>query len=107
MAPSQSSRVAARPILLLLILVCIAALTGSLATRTFHINLCEKAAAGSNSPHPMHQHLDRDATHWVAPVQHLFGRQPSPATFYVPLPESHFASLIPIENLYNRPPPSC
>lgn len=106
MAPSQCSRVAARPVLLLLILVCIAALTGSLATRTFHINICDRAAASSNSSHPMHQHLDRDASHWVAPVRHLLGLRPSPTTFYVPLPESHIASLISVENLYNRPPPS-
>ena len=106
MAHSQSSRLAARHLLLSLVVVCVVALTGSLVTRTFHLDVSYDSTARSNSPHPVHQHLDRDATQWLAPVKHIFGIQASANIVSVALPVADISDLMSVENLYNRPPPS-
>lgn len=91
----------------LLVILTVSALTGSLVTRTLHLQLAHSILTHSKSPHAVRQHLDRDASRWMAPVPHIAALQVS--TFYprmvagrLPLP-----CLLLDENLCNRPPPVC
>jgi hypothetical protein len=89
----------------LLIIVTVSALSGSLVTRTFHLKLQHCVSAGSNSPQAVRQHLDRDASKWMAPALRIAPLQvstldPRVVTSGLPLP-----NLLLDENLYNRPPP--
>jgi hypothetical protein len=92
-----------------LIVVAICSLTVSLATR-FYTPFSSKGhvvrAVERRSAEPKRQHLDRDATHWVAPVASFTLLEPSAVlhhvTFTGPLLPNHVFD----ESLYNRPPPS-
>lgn len=83
-----------------------AALSVSLATRfcrssdTVNVHVQANAPSGS-----LRQHMDRDATEWVAPVTRLIFLEtvefyPRFASARPPLPAVLFD-----QNLYNRPPP--
>jgi len=101
-----NSRPIARPAWFPLVLLCICALTGSLVTRTFHHRFSHAPIVSSSVSHPVRQHLDRDASQWIAPEN-----------FSVPL-EIPFVALASAlvepanpgvwlsTDLYNRPPPS-
>jgi len=91
----------------LLVILTVSALTGSLVTRTLHLQLAHSISAHSKSPHALRQHLDRDASRWMAPVPQIAPLQvamfcPRVAGGGVPLP-----GLLLDENLCNRPPPFC
>jgi len=107
MAKSQNSRSGSRPVLLLVIVLSVSALTASLVTRTFHLKLSHCVTAQSDSPQAMRQHLDRDATQWAAPVPNFAPLQAP--TFHSRLATAgpSLPNLILDKNLYNRPPPSC
>jgi hypothetical protein len=91
-----------------LIVVAICALTSSLATRFYVIASPDSHVLKSvegNSVDPKHQHLDRDASQWVAPE----------STFTFMEWVASQAPLLPVktvlptkvffESLYDRPPP--
>lgn len=91
--------------LLLLIVVAVAGLSCSLATRTFRLSFSHGTVVRSAEAQAMRQHLDRDAARWVPPVQVSITLDAP--TFYPriapagpPLP-----GLVLDEPLYNRPPP--
>lgn len=93
----------------LIILVAVCALTSSLATRFYVTASADSHVLKSvegNSFDPKHQHLDRDATQWVAPestftlMEWVAARAPvTVAKTVIPVP-------VFFETLYNRPPPS-
>jgi hypothetical protein len=92
----------------LVIVVAIAALTFSLATRTFRLADTHGINARSLTTQGMRQHLDRDAAKWTIPAPRhttllvvVFYPRVAPAG--PPMPSILFDD----ENLYNRPPPSC
>ena len=91
----------------LLSVLVIAALSVSLATRFCRssdtVNVHVQANASNSS---LRQHMDRDATQWVAPVTRLIFLEtvefyPRFAPAGPPLPTVLFD-----QSLYNRPPPS-
>jgi len=92
-----------------LILIAICSLTFSLATRFWIPSASQVPTIKSVDRHPVapqRQHLDRDATQWLAPC----------ANFTVAEPIVIETRLVPVEpllpkhvftdSLYNRPPPS-
>jgi hypothetical protein len=92
-----------------LISLAICSLTVNLATRFWTSNSSQFATVKSvNSPtsEPLRQHLDRDATQWVAPTAPLRLVEPTETEVNLivvgPLPRTHVF----LESLYNRPPPS-
>lgn len=107
MAKRLLSRSLPRPILLPVVILSICALTGSLVTRTSRLNLLHCVTAQSHWLHAVHQHLDRDATQWAAPVRHYAPLPDSTFHSCVATPQSLLPSLILNDNLFNRPPPSC
>jgi hypothetical protein len=91
----------------LVVSLAIAALTCSLATRTFRLTIPQGVTVQSAASQAMRQHMDRDAAKWVPPVRISVALQTP--TFYPhvaptgpPLPAVLFD-----ESLSNRPPPSC
>ncbi len=106
MATCQNSRLWVRPVLLLVIVLSVSALTASLLTRTFHLELSDCITVQSNSPQPVRQHLDRDATQWATPVPKLGLLQASTFRLHLATARPYLPKLILDENLYNRPPPS-
>lgn len=89
----------------LVILLAIASLSVSLATRTFRLKVSDNVTIQSAAVDGMRQHLDRDAVRWLPPVTVVV--QLDAPTFYPrvapaapPLPGLLFE-----ESLYNRPPP--
>jgi hypothetical protein len=92
----------------LVIVLAIAALTCSVATRTFRLTDSHGINARSADAQAMRQHLDRDASKWTSPapvhttlVVLTFYPRIAPAG--PPMPSVLFDD----EHLYNRPPPSC
>jgi hypothetical protein len=92
----------------LLILVTVCALTSSLATR-FYVTASADShvfkSVEGNSVDPKHQHLDRDATQWVAPectftFMEFVADHVPPVPVKTVLPTQAF-----FDSLYNRPPP--
>ena len=93
----------------MVILLAVCALTASLATR-FYVPPDPAAhtfkSVEGHSPQPKRQHLDRDASGWVAPGTD-FAFMALTAVYAVPtlaetdLPEQPFS-----DSLHNRPPPS-
>ena len=88
-----------------LMLVVVAALGVSLATRVCHVVYPHSVHVQASASEGMRQHMDRDATPWVAPVPSFTFLQTT--TFYPkfapagpPLPATLFD-----QSLYNRPPP--
>lgn len=91
----------------LVVLLLAISLTGSLATRIFHDSFTTSTSAQAAASQGMRQHLDQDATQWVAPVPTFTALE---ATSFYPrfAPAGPpLASVLLDENLYNRPPPSC
>lgn len=89
------------------VVLAIVALTGSLATRTFHGTVDQNQRFESGASQATRQHLDRDAVSWFAPVvRSVFFDLP---TFYPRVAPAGppVRALLLEENLYNRPPPSC
>lgn len=79
------------------------ALIASLATRVAHLHTSKSVQATCG--HAVRQHLDKDATHWIAPLVSLnfFPSPSSPANVV-------FVELLPPvlvigQSLYDRPPP--
>jgi len=93
---------------MLVIVLAIAALTCSLATRTFRLTDSHGINARSADAHAIRQHLDRDASNWTSPVPvHstliVVTFYPRIAPAGPPMPSALFDD----EHLYNRPPPFC
>jgi hypothetical protein len=89
-----------------LMLVVITALSVSLATRVCHVVMPHSVQVQAGISQGMRQHMDRDASHWVAPVPHFtllheVSFYPKFAPAGPPLPAVLFD-----ESLSNRPPPS-
>ena len=85
--------------------LAIAALSISVATRFCHDSSIARTSVQGNASIGMRQYMDRDATHWVAPVARLIFLQavafyPRFAPAGPPLPTVLFD-----ESRYNRPPP--
>ncbi len=104
----ESRRIEGRVWRSVLVLVAVCALTSSLATRfyvptTSHIHTLKSVEGGTSEP--KRQHLDRDATRWVAPASDFsilaptaLHTSPSPARTILPKP-------VYSDSLYDRPPP--
>ena len=108
MAKRQNSRSSTSPTIYhLFIVLAVFSLTGSLVTRTFHLKPSYGTTAQSNVPHPVRQHLDRDAIRWAAPVPNFTPLHASTFHSCMATSGSPLPSPILDENLYNRPPPSC
>lgn len=89
----------------LVIILAIAGLTCSLATRTFRLTVPHRTTVQSGDAQAMRQHMDRDAARWIPPV--TVSVVLDVPTFYPhvapagpPMP-----GLLLDEPLYNRPPP--
>jgi high-affinity Fe2+/Pb2+ permease len=83
------------------------ALSFSLATRVFHLQVSNSITIQSISSQGIRQHMDSDAVHWVPPLpqRQIFEAvsfYPRIAPAGPPLP-----ALLFDKSLYNRPPPSC
>jgi hypothetical protein len=107
MEKSKNTRSDPRSIPRLLLVLTIFALTASVVTRTFRVQVLQCVTAQSNSPQAVRQHLDRDATQWAPPILHftpllVFAFAPRTPTMWLRLP-----SLLLDESLFDRPPPSC
>lgn len=90
-----------------LIAVAICALTVSLATRTFRLEIMHGVSVSSGDAHAMRQHMDRDGAHWVPPVAVLTVLE-VPAFYPYAAPAGPPLATVLFDNsLYNRPPPSC
>jgi hypothetical protein len=92
----------------LVIAVATCALTISLATRfytPFSSSVHSVKAVEHVSAQPTRQHLDRDATHWVAPVATFSLLEPVKVLRSVIPTESFLPNHVFDESLYNRPPP--
>jgi len=89
-----------------LMLLVVVALGVSLATRVCHVVYPHSVHVQASASEGMRQHMDRDATAWVAPVPcfsflQTTGFYPKFAPAGPPLPATLFD-----ESLSNRPPPS-
>jgi len=89
-----------------LMLIVVTALGVSLATRVWHDVTPAGTHVQSTASTGMRQHMDRDATCWIAPVPDFSFHEsvsfyPKFAPAGPPLPNLLFE-----ESLYNRPPPS-
>ena len=89
----------------LVIVLAVAGLICSLATRTFRLSTEQHASVKSGAAQGMRQHLDRDATRWVPPTRTLVILEAP--TFYPRVAPAGppVRGLILEESLYNRPPP--
>ncbi len=88
-----------------LMLVVVAALGVSLATRVCHVVMTPTVHVQASASEGMRQHMDRDATCWVAPIPRFTFLEtaifyPKVAPAGPPLPAVLFD-----ESLSNRPPP--
>jgi hypothetical protein len=90
----------------LVIVVAIAGISCSLATRTFRLSVSNDVSVHGAASQGMRQHLDRDAVRWTPPVEVSIDLETP--TFYPrvapagpPLP-----GIVLDDPLYNRPPPS-
>jgi hypothetical protein len=91
-----------------LIAVAICSLTISLATRfytPFPSHTHSVKAVERHGAEPARQHLDRDATHWAAPVATFTLLEPVKVLGCVIAIESVLPNQVIDESLYNRPPP--
>jgi hypothetical protein len=89
----------------LVIVAAVVSLGFSLATRVCHVDIQPHAGAHSSVAEGMRQHMDRDASHWVAPVPTLTVL--GTAIFYPKLAPAGppIPSVLFDESLSNRPPP--
>lgn len=86
-------------------MVCMLALTASLATRVSHARVSAKTSVTSNNPVAKFQRLDRDGLQWVAPDEQR--NLPSLPIAALTLPSdctNHF-TIRAGDQFYNRPPP--
>jgi len=92
-----------------LIAAVICSLTFSLATR-FCIQVDSQPHTAKSverrSVEPKRQHLDRDASRWVAPIIAFDIIEPTATEVSLASTEPIFPSHIFSSSLYNRPPPS-
>lgn len=91
------------------IAIAIFSLICSLATRYYAPATSQVHTAKSverRSLEPKRQHLDRDATRWVAPVASFASLEPETVGARVPHAELLPSMVVLDESLYNRPPPS-
>lgn len=105
----QSRKVADRGWRGVLILVAVCALTSSLATRFYLPTTSQCHTTNSvevRSPEPKRQHLDRDASHWVAPDNTFTLMQPALADLGLTPIRPVLITPIFGDSLYTRPPPS-
>jgi hypothetical protein len=92
----------------ILIVLAICGLLVSLATRALQLpTACDTLAVRSHSVQVKLQHLDSDATKWVAPPTSPVALQI--VSFYARVSPAGppIASLLFDESLYKRPPPIC
>ena len=90
------------------IVVATCALTISLATRfytPFSASAHSVRAVERSATQPTHQHLDRDGSHWVAPVSTFTLLEPVKVLRGVVPTQSILPNHVFDESLYNRPPP--
>jgi len=92
---------------LAVILLAVVALTGSLATRTFNVQITNSRAAKAVSADSVRQHMDRDAVGWMSPAPRVVTLHLPVFSPHLPSPESRPQRLLLEENFYNRPPPFC
>ena len=93
---------------MVLFAVAIWSLTISLATRfytPFSSHVHSVKAVEQHGAEPARQHLDRDASHWVAPVATFTLLEPVKALGCSIAAESVLPNQLFDESLYNRPPP--
>lgn len=93
---------------MVVITVAICSLTVSLATRfytPFSSSVHSVKAVERCSAQAARQHLDRDATHWNAPVATFTLLEPVKVLHCVVPTESFLPKHVFNESLYNRPPP--
>jgi hypothetical protein len=91
----------------LVIVIAIAGLTCSLATRTFRLKAQSDVVIKSADREAMHQHLDGDAVRWTPPFRISVILQTP--TFYpdvAPAGPTMPGLFLDESSLYNRPPPS-
>ncbi len=90
----------------LVILLAIAGLTCSLATRTFRLSIPHGSTVQSSAGQAMRQHLDSDAAKWIPPV--AVAVQIEAPSFYPKVAPAgpSLPGLLLDDPLYNRPPPS-
>jgi len=93
-----------------LIAVTICSLTLSVATRfwapyTSHSS-STVTSTDRRAAEPLRQHLDRDATQWVAPVAALCIVEPTAIGTRVAPARTILPTRLFSDSLYNRPPPS-
>lgn len=81
------------------------ALIASLATRVVHLNVSPVVRAASS--HAVRQHLDQDATHWIAPTAIFIFLQSPVSHPHVSALRPALPTVIVDQSLYNRPPPLC
>ena len=93
-----------------LIVIAICSLTFSVATRFWTPCTSQShtvKSADRRPAEPKRQHLDRDATRWIAPSANFSIIEPGTIEIRLapagPLLPKHLF----IDSLYNRPPPSC
>lgn len=92
---------------ILAIVLAIAAVTLSLATRASTPRVSHGITAQSQSSNSVRQHLDSDAAGWVPPVAPVMVSE-APSFYPRVSPTGPpLQSLFFEESLYNRPPPSC
>jgi hypothetical protein len=92
-----------------LILVAICSLTFNLATRFLAPAASQSHAAKSvdrRSAEPVRQHLDRDATQWVAPSANFSIIDPTTIETHLAPARPLLPKLVFSNSLYNRPPPA-
>jgi hypothetical protein len=91
-----------------LIVIAICSLTVSVATRFWSPCFSQSHALKSTDRRPVEpkrQHLNRDATQWMAPIASFTVRTTVVATHLAPAIPLHSTRFFD-QSLYNRPPPS-
>ena len=90
----------------LVVVFAVAALSVSVATRTFQHSFPQSHTVKSSSPQPMRQHLDRDAVRWFPPAP-VFTSLQIPCSYLNVAPvEPPAITVLFDQSLSNRPPPA-
>lgn len=89
----------------IVIAVAVAALTCSVATRTFRLKASNDPTVQSSAEQAMRQHMDRDAARWLPPLP-VFAVLDAPDFYPHFAPAAPPALSLPLHSpLYDRPPP--
>jgi hypothetical protein len=88
----------------MVVVVAIAALTVSLASRTFPGNFHPKVSVHGATSGAKIQHRDKNASEWVPPTP-LFTQLPVSEPSLARPPQEKVLVVLHFESLYNRPPP--